>query len=246
MKPKIDPSFWSDPEVESLASNQKLALLWIWTNSQMTVCGFCQVSPKRFAFETGLPIEALWETIKALPRALKHFQDESTIYSRKFIRHQLGDGEQLVKNNIFKSVLSVFDGIRIKELKAAILEDYPVIGQRIKALQSPLKDKGEGEGEGEGEGKGDARGKCIPPTLLEVKAWAKENDLPESEADQFWHFYESKAWCVGKNKMKSWHGAAGGWKVRWKKQGGEHNPGNQLQKDPWKMTDEEILREACR
>ena len=35
-----------------------------------------------------------------------------------------------------------------------------------------------------------------------------------NEADKFFNFYESKGWYVGKNKMKSWAGAAGGWIAR--------------------------------
>jgi hypothetical protein len=65
MKPKIDPEFWSDPEIELLTPEQKPAMLWILTNPQMNVCGFCKVSPRRFAFDTGLKEEALLSTAEA-------------------------------------------------------------------------------------------------------------------------------------------------------------------------------------
>ena len=33
----------------------------------------------------------------------------------------------------------------------------------------------------------------------------------ENQGERFWHFYESKGWMVGKNKMKSWHSAVSTW-----------------------------------
>lgn len=53
----------------------------------------------------------------------------------------------------------------------------------------------------------------LPPTLDEVKAAAKEIDLPEREAVRFWNFYESKGWMVGRNRMVSFAGALANWKM---------------------------------
>lgn len=36
-------------------------------------------------------------------------------------------------------------------------------------------------------------------------------------ANQFWHFYESKGWKVGKNQMVSWKSAIVTWEVNKKK-----------------------------
>lgn len=54
------------------------------------------------------------------------------------------------------------------------------------------------------------------PTLEEVKLGFSKTGLPSSEADKFFHFYESKGWMVGKNKMKSLNGAIGGWAARYR------------------------------
>jgi len=54
MKDFYPPSFWSDRDVEGLSPEQKLTLLWIFTNPQMNVFGYFETSPKRFSFETGL------------------------------------------------------------------------------------------------------------------------------------------------------------------------------------------------
>ena len=53
----------------------------------------------------------------------------------------------------------------------------------------------------------------IPPTLDEVIQFIKDNNL-NVDPYQFWNFYESKGWFVGKNKMKNWHSAIATWLKR--------------------------------
>lgn len=57
--------------------------------------------------------------------------------------------------------------------------------------------------------------KFIPPTILECKLRAAQIGLPDHEAEKFYCYYESNGWHVGKVKMSSWHGAMGGWKLRY-------------------------------
>ena len=47
----------------------------------------------------------------------------------------------------------------------------------------------------------------IKPTIQECAAYC----MNESEAENFWHFYESKNWMVGKNKMSVWKSALTRW-----------------------------------
>lgn len=58
------------------------------------------------------------------------------------------------------------------------------------------------------------------PSIEEVMLAASKTGLPESEAEKFFYHYESNGWKVGKNPMKSWQSALGGWKVRWQQAGG--------------------------
>lgn len=50
----------------------------------------------------------------------------------------------------------------------------------------------------------------IPPTLDEVVQFVKENNI-NIDPYQWWNFYNSKDWYVGKNKMKNWHSAIATW-----------------------------------
>lgn len=64
----------------------------------------------------------------------------------------------------------------------------------------------------------------VPPTLEELTSTFKEklrekkvlgvDTIAEREANKFFNHYESNGWKVGKNKMKSWPHAVGGWLAR--------------------------------
>ena len=49
-----------------------------------------------------------------------------------------------------------------------------------------------------------------PPTIEEVKAYCQERGN-SVDAETFVDFYESKGWCVGKNKMKDWKACVRTW-----------------------------------
>ena len=59
--------------------------------------------------------------------------------------------------------------------------------------------------------------KFVAPLLQEIISFAwNYHMLPQAEAteyaQQFFDFYESKGWMIGKNKMKDWKAAARRWK----------------------------------
>ena len=59
-----------------------------------------------------------------------------------------------------------------------------------------------------------------PPTVIEISCQMESKGLvlseADSQADNFWNFYESKGWFVGKNKMKNWKAAVNNWLKNYK------------------------------
>jgi len=53
----VKKEFWGDPEIEDLSPEEKLSILWLMTNPRRDLCGFTEISEKRFEFETGVKIE---------------------------------------------------------------------------------------------------------------------------------------------------------------------------------------------
>lgn len=139
MKSFISSAFWSDPDIEVLDPGEKLAVLWLWTNAQMNICGFCEVSAKRFAFDTGLAGSVLDSALSKLPNAFARFGH--VVYSRNFMRHQIGSGPKMARNNIFKSALAIVEALTDSPLRNAIFQDYPefleALGSPYQALGSP-------------------------------------------------------------------------------------------------------------
>ena len=62
-----------------------------------------------------------------------------------------------------------------------------------------------------------ASGRFIPPTLEEVEVYIKEKGY-NVNAEQWWNFYASKGWMIGKNKMVRWKNAVATWNTKSKEQ----------------------------
>ena len=55
-----------------------------------------------------------------------------------------------------------------------------------------------------------ARARFVKPTVEEVAAYIKAKGYT-FDAEQFWNYYESKGWLVGRAPMKSWQSACVTW-----------------------------------
>ena len=53
----------------------------------------------------------------------------------------------------------------------------------------------------------------VKPTVEEIAAYCKEKNY-NVNAQQFFNYYESNGWKVGRNAMKSWQAAVQNWNIR--------------------------------
>lgn len=56
--------------------------------------------------------------------------------------------------------------------------------------------------------------KFVKPTIEEIEAFAKEQNLTNLDPQYFYDYYESNGWMVGKNHMKDWKATAKNWNRR--------------------------------
>jgi hypothetical protein len=65
--------------------------------------------------------------------------------------------------------------------------------------------------------------KFVVPAISEVKTHMESLKVLncEKHSAEFWHFYESKGWMVGKNPMKNWKSAASRWCIELPRGNGE-------------------------
>lgn len=71
-----------------------------------------------------------------------------------------------------------------------------------------------------------------PPTISEVKAYAKEIGLPESECEPFYDHHDAYAWTGKKGRYKKWQALLRTWKRNCSKYGTGSNGSKPIQACP--------------
>lgn len=245
MNPYIYPSIWNDPDFEPLSAAQKLTVFWLFTNSRVNVLGYAETSPRRFAFETGLELEALAKTFEALPKTFRR-DGENAYWVRSYIRRQFGCGLPLLRNNFCRTILRELKASSSPSLALWVLDEYP-------ELKKPFEALGEGEALAKGlgnptqaqgkdrigkvrlgkvrTGKAEAHGaeapaEQIPPDPADVAAYFTSLGSTEAQAALFFDHYEGNGWHQGGGAaLHSWRAAARNW-VRRSQDGGDFGSKN--------------------
>lgn len=242
MNVKISPEFWSDPGIELLSSEAKLATLWMLTNPRLNFVGFAEISEKRFTFETGLDVKALTEVFEALPKSFR--RDARGYWIRAFIRRQFGQGESLLRNNFCKPLVRDLKALASPSVVLWVLDEYPElethpeVGVKGEALRKSSGSTTGGQRaeqsrvRAEKERSGAARqGDPKPPApepadgrrpadLAVAVAYFLELGSTEAQAALFFDHYEANDWKQGgRAALRSWRAAARNW-VRRSQDGG--------------------------
>lgn len=145
MDAKISGEFWSDPAIEGLTMEQRMAALWAITSSRTNMAGYVEVSAKRFSFETGCPYDALLTLCDAHPKGFKRCGEG--IWIRRFIAHQIGTGKSLVRNKMTTTVLRDLRAYQGHPFVAHALAEYPELTDGFEVLEessSELPPEGDG------------------------------------------------------------------------------------------------------
>lgn len=130
MDATIKSSFWSDPRVEELDAQGKLAALWLMTNSQRDLLGFTRATGRRFQFETGLDPLELQAPCKVLPSSFQA-PSEGVYFCVNFLRHQFGQGGEIsLRNKVIQSAIKKAKTLP-SPLQGAFLNAYPELTQSV-------------------------------------------------------------------------------------------------------------------
>lgn len=127
MDTKIFSRFWSDPQIEILDSNGKLAVLWLLT-AHVTDAGYVECSRRRFEFETGSPWQALLDSVEALGDSI--VATSKGFWFRNYIRLQIGVGQPLAKNNMAKSIARSLRHLP-DDVHYLVLQHYPELKEAL-------------------------------------------------------------------------------------------------------------------
>ena len=95
--------------------------------------------------------------------------------------------------------------------EADLADNLPQVAASCGEL--PPESESEYESESIRESKGRKRTAFTPPTLEEIKEICLANSIKIGE-EQFFDYYSSNGWMVGKNKMRDWQAAVRSWSKR--------------------------------
>jgi hypothetical protein len=123
MDAKMKKNIWNDSAVQPLSPEQKLTFLWMV--SQANHAGIVIDTARTFAFHTGLAEEWFSKTIEAMQDSVA--QDGGEVLLINYIRHQIGEGESLKGNRIFKCVHKAYAAIKSPTLRGLIETACPEI-----------------------------------------------------------------------------------------------------------------------
>jgi hypothetical protein len=196
MDATLKATFWTDPRVEDLTAEEKLAAAWLVTNPTRDLCGFTRVSNRRFTFETKLDPSALEGVSKGLPSSFIRLPG-NVFFAANFLRHQFGKGGRIsLKNKVIVAAVRLALALKDAE-REAFFAAYPELE---KLIPEPAKNEGasiplaenrhgvrvrvrvrEGEGARE-EGSGE-KGPAVPPSewvpdpISIVSAYPRREDM---------------------------------------------------------------------
>jgi hypothetical protein len=244
MDTKISPEFWSHRDIENASPEVKLAALWLLTHSRLTLCGYAEVTEKRFAFETGLPGEVLPRAIEALPETFVRVGKGYFVPS--FIARQFGSGSPLAKSHMSAAIVKELRS-HSAEIAETVLGYYPELevaycSLSAKALGEPLARPTQGQRAEQSRveqsraeqsrAKGVQGETAVPADPVPVAPAAPVDGqrpadanvvleaahalgLPADEAAIFFDHYEANGWKQGgRTPLKSWRAALRNWARR--------------------------------
>lgn len=85
-----------------------------------------------------------------------------------------------------------------------------------------------------------------PPSIDDVRSFARDEGLSGFNADAFWNFYESKGWKVGGDDMADWRSAARCWHARDRNKPTSRAPDNKFLDIPKQDIDYDAIVSARR
>lgn len=131
MDTKISKAFWIDEAIETLDKDAKFCVLWLFT-AHVNEAGWVECSQKRFQFETDCTTEDLARACEGLGKGV--IVHKKGYWLRNYIRHQIGIGEPLAKNNQALAIIRMF-----KNMPAEIVEEVLLEYPELKVLPTPSK-----------------------------------------------------------------------------------------------------------
>ena len=211
-------SFWTDTKVvDEFTPEDKYFYLYLFTNPHTNLCGCYEISITQMSTELGYSkdtIGRLIERFEKIHKVALYQASTKEILLINWHKYNWTESDKLrvallkeidaIKCADFKEYLTdIFN----KEDTVSIPYPYPMDTSVTDSLLNINNNNTEDFKELPIE---KPIRNIIPPTLSMIKTYCKvrENKV---DPEEFFNFYESKGWLVGKTKMKDWQAAVRTW-----------------------------------
>lgn len=227
----ISTGFWDDEVVQELNPQEKYLLLYLFTNPLTNIAGVYKITPRRMSFDTSLDQDNISQILTHLSSLQLAFYHSGYIIipawptQQKYkIRSKLNDGIVAILKELSSEMLSYLESIYYQypihtlcisppqgpsysdsDLDSDIDLDSKLISDFTKETAPPKK-----KFSGRGKDSIKIEPKFTPPTLEEITQYCQERKNGINP-QQFFDFYTSKGWLVGKVKMKDWRASVRTW-----------------------------------
>lgn len=201
---------WHDPWFMGLKHGSKLLFFYIIENCDNA--GFYEINEKLLLVSLDITAQQFRGALKGLERGLEGPCD-GWLRVKNFLKHQK-NAHLNPANPAHKQIIALLEVQirRFPEVKSILPETSPLVGAS-KGLGSPIG-TGTGTGTGQrkkGEPEGEGRNPR-PKSQEEVLAYCKSIDLPETDADYFWHKWLGNGFKNNKSPMRDWQAVIRSWK----------------------------------
>lgn len=121
----VDCGTWDDPWFESLEPQGKLFFLYLLTNPRSTSCGAFEITPRKMAFETGIPQAQIEGWLGSWAPRVQWWPEHQIVFLKNFYRRQGNQNEKTRTNAV-----RIVSGLPI-QVQRAIGEAYPELATLV-------------------------------------------------------------------------------------------------------------------
>lgn len=227
----VHTSFWTDSKVsESMTPEDKFFMLYILTNPLTNTLGCYEISKRVMSYDTGYNIDTIEKLIDRFVNIHKLIRYDSQnrellienwskynwLASDKTLTRIVAELQQLKSDTFQQLLIDRLGKFYKKDIKSMFKTDGASMGhgRGSYAEQEHNKNINNNKNKTLKDSVPDSSSvtvkKFVKPTLNQIKDYQTEYGSNVS-VEEFYDYFESKGWLVGKSPMKDWKSAFRNW-----------------------------------
>lgn len=208
----VQISFWTDPKVDDeFTPEDKYFYLYLLTNPHTNLCGCYEISMRQMVRETGYnedTVRRLLARMESVHKVIQYDPSTKEVFILRWGKYNWSDSAATKAG-----VTRVAHHIKSEAFRKQF-QDLGYIDPPEGAYRGPICPPGASV--------------TVPITDTDISTISTSSKIPtldmvreycrergnNIDPEQWYDFYQSKGWMVGKNKMKDWKAAVRTWEKR--------------------------------